>query len=131
VARIVILGAGVCGLAAALLLRRDGHEVTVLERDPAPAPESVSGAWEGWARDGVTQFRQPHILMPRGGGVLGAALADVATALEGAGGLRLDLLELMPPTIADRDAPRRGRALSHDHRPPARARAGPPPRGAK
>ncbi|MEA2305105.1 MAG: hypothetical protein QOH43_2385, partial [Solirubrobacteraceae bacterium] len=35
-ARIVVLGAGVCGLAAGLMLRRDGHTVTVLERDPAP-----------------------------------------------------------------------------------------------
>ena len=35
--RITVLGAGVCGLAAAMLLARDGHDVTVLERDPAPS----------------------------------------------------------------------------------------------
>ncbi|MGZ6639978.1 MAG: FAD-dependent oxidoreductase, partial [Solirubrobacteraceae bacterium] len=38
--RIIVLGAGVCGLAAGMLLRRDGHEVTVLERDPEPVPNS-------------------------------------------------------------------------------------------
>jgi 2-polyprenyl-6-methoxyphenol hydroxylase-like FAD-dependent oxidoreductase len=43
--RIIVLGAGVCGTAAALLLRRDGHDVTVLERDAAPAPVSVDDAW--------------------------------------------------------------------------------------
>jgi 2-polyprenyl-6-methoxyphenol hydroxylase-like FAD-dependent oxidoreductase len=32
--RIVVLGAGMTGLAAALLLARDGLVVTVLERDP-------------------------------------------------------------------------------------------------
>jgi hypothetical protein len=42
-----------------MLLRRDGHEVTVLERDPAPVPESREDAWEGWSREGVTQFRRP------------------------------------------------------------------------
>jgi len=32
---IVVLGAGLNGLATAMLLARDGHEVTILERDPA------------------------------------------------------------------------------------------------
>ena len=34
-ARILVLGGGVCGLAAGLMLARDGHDVTLLERDPA------------------------------------------------------------------------------------------------
>ena len=34
--RILIIGGGICGLGAALLLGRDGHEVTVLERDLGP-----------------------------------------------------------------------------------------------
>jgi len=45
VARIVVLGAGVCGLAAAMLLARDRHDVTVLERDPAPVPDTAGQAW--------------------------------------------------------------------------------------
>jgi len=40
-ARIIVLGGGMCGLASGLLLARDGHEVTVLERDAAPVPDSV------------------------------------------------------------------------------------------
>ena len=36
--KIIVLGAGVCGLAAAMLLARDGHEVTVMEQDSAAAP---------------------------------------------------------------------------------------------
>jgi glycine/D-amino acid oxidase-like deaminating enzyme len=40
-ARIVVLGAGVCGLAAGLMLRRDGHEVTLLERDRARRARGV------------------------------------------------------------------------------------------
>ena len=44
--KVIVLGGGLCGLASALMLARDGHEVTVLERDPAPVPESPERAWE-------------------------------------------------------------------------------------
>jgi 2-polyprenyl-6-methoxyphenol hydroxylase-like FAD-dependent oxidoreductase len=50
---IIVLGAGVCGLAAGLLLARDHHDVTLLERDPAPVPDSADAAWERWERRGV------------------------------------------------------------------------------
>jgi glycine/D-amino acid oxidase-like deaminating enzyme len=64
-AQVVILGAGLGGLSTAILLARDGHEVTVLERDPAdpPAPEQ---AWDGWDRHGVNQFHLPHFMLPAG-----------------------------------------------------------------
>ena len=100
--RIIVLGAGVCGLAAGMLLRRDGHEVTILERDPEPVPHSPHEAWERWTRAGVTQFRQPHYLHSRGRIVLEEELPEVVMALDAAGGLRFDPLSLMPPLITDR-----------------------------
>lgn len=100
--KIIVLGAGVCGLAAGMTLSRDGHDVTILERDREPAPRSANQAWERWARDGVVQFRQPHFLLPRGRMLMEEMLPDVAVALETAGGLRFDLLSLMPPSITDR-----------------------------
>jgi 2-polyprenyl-6-methoxyphenol hydroxylase-like FAD-dependent oxidoreductase len=106
-ARIIVLGAGVCGLATAMLLSRDGHEVTVLERDEGSVPESPEEAWDRWSRDGVTQFRQAHFLQSRGRAVLEEELPDVAEALEAAGAVRFDPLRLMPPSISDR-APRPG-----------------------
>jgi len=105
--KIVVLGGGVCGLAAGLLLNRDGHEVTVLERDPDPVPPSPEEAWKRWSRDGVTQFRQAHYLTPRGRIVLEEVLPDVLEGLEAAGGIHFDPLALMPPSITDR-APRDG-----------------------
>ena len=81
-AKIIVLGGGVCGLAAGLLLCRDGHEVTLLERDSAPVPQSPEEAWERWPRDGVTQFRQAHYLTPRGREALDDALPEVGPALE-------------------------------------------------
>ena len=104
---IIVLGAGVCGLAAGMLLRRDGHEVTILERDPEPAPPSADHAWERWRRGGVTQFHQPHYLQSGGRLLLEDELPDVLAALAAAGGLRFDPLCLMPPSITDR-APRDG-----------------------
>jgi 2-polyprenyl-6-methoxyphenol hydroxylase-like FAD-dependent oxidoreductase len=105
--RIVVLGAGVCGLAAALMLQRDGHDVTVLERDPAPVPDSNADAWERWERGGVAQFRQAHFLQPLGRIVLDEELPEVRDALLAAGATRFDPLRLMPPWIADR-TPRPG-----------------------
>jgi 2-polyprenyl-6-methoxyphenol hydroxylase-like FAD-dependent oxidoreductase len=106
-ARIVVLGGGVCGLASGLMLARDGHEVTVLERDADPVPGSADGAWEGWSRDGVTQFRMAHFLQPAGRAVLERELPDVFAALVSAGAMRLDVLGLMPPNLAE-GGPRAG-----------------------
>ena len=96
-----MLGGGVCGLASGLMLARDGHEVTVLERDADPVPESVEEAWEKWSRDGVTQFRMAHFLQPAGRVVLEQELPDVFAALVAAGAMRLDVLGVMPPNLAD------------------------------
>ena len=106
-ARIIVLGGGVCGLSAGMMLARDGHEVTVLERDAAPVPESVEEAWERWSRDGVTQFRMAHFLQPAGRAVLEEGLPDVFAGLVSAGALRLDVLGLAPPNLTE-GGPRAG-----------------------
>ena len=105
--KIIVLGAGVCGLAAGMLLASDGHQVTIVERDSTPPPETPQQAWDGWSRPGVNQFRQAHFLLPAGRAVLDQELPQVARALAAAGAAQVDLLSVMPPTIADR-APRPG-----------------------
>ena len=100
--KVIVLGGGLCGLASALMLARDGHEVTVLERDPAPVPESPERAWEAWERQGVGQFRQAHYMQPRGHHVLREELPDVVAALREAGAAELAWGRMLPPTIADR-----------------------------
>lgn len=104
---IIVLGGGIGGLATAMLLARDGHDVTVLERDADPPPATLDEAIEDWPRRGVAQFRQAHLLLPRGRAVLDEALPDVRDALLEAGACRFDMLGVMPPTIADR-TPRPG-----------------------
>jgi 2-polyprenyl-6-methoxyphenol hydroxylase-like FAD-dependent oxidoreductase len=98
---VLIIGGGICGLGTALLLARDGHDVTVLEHDRDPLPPSLSAAWEVWARKGVPQFRQPHNFMPGLRSILEAELPDVQDALRAAGAGRFDLVQPMPPSLPD------------------------------
>ncbi|MDR0341729.1 MAG: FAD-dependent oxidoreductase [Nocardiopsaceae bacterium] len=104
---IVVLGGGVIGLATAAMLARQGHDVTVLERDPQPVPGSPDEAVQDWDRRGVAQFRLPHYLHPGGRLILDEYLPEVTKALTGAGAASFDTLALMPPVITDR-APREG-----------------------
>ncbi len=92
---IVVTGGGIGGLTTALLLSGDGHDVTVLERDPAAPPEPEK-AWEEWERRGVNQFRLPHFFVPRFRSILEAELPDLVNALEGAGMLRFNFLDQIP-----------------------------------
>ena len=100
--RILVVGAGICGLGTALLLARDGHDVTVLERDDGRPPDKPQDAWENWARKGVAQFHQPHNLMPGLRLILEAELPDVQDGLRRAGAEKFDLLNPQPPSFADR-----------------------------
>ena len=95
---VVIIGGGLVGLSAAMLLARDGHGVTVLERDPAPPP-APADAWAVWERRGVNQFRLPHAFLPRFRELLDAELPDVRSALEAEGALRTNRMAEMPVEI--------------------------------
>jgi 2-polyprenyl-6-methoxyphenol hydroxylase-like FAD-dependent oxidoreductase len=99
--RVLVIGAGICGLGTALLLARDGHDVTVLERDADTLPNSPQDAWDHWTRKGVVQFRQPHNFMPGLRLLLEAELPDVQESLRRAGASRYDLVNPLPPSLAD------------------------------
>ena len=110
---IVICGAGVIGLSAAIMLARDGHQVTVLEADQEGPPAWPAAAWEGWQRKGVAQFRQPHNLFPRFRQVCDKELPDVTPRLLVAGCTWADPLGApeeggwFPPSLSDHE-PRAG-----------------------
>ena len=95
-AEIVIIGGGLTGQAAAMLLAADGHRVRVLERDPAPPAASAAEAWESWERRGVNQFRMLHYFLPRFRELVEAELPAVAAELDADGALRMNPLAGMP-----------------------------------
>ena len=105
--RIVVAGGGIVGLSMAMMLAKQGHEVTVLERDAGAVPRSPDEAWQAWERQGIAQFRQAHFMHAAGRQLLDAMLPEVTQTLLRAGGNSFDLLSLMPPFIEDR-APRAG-----------------------
>ena len=99
---IVVCGGGVVGLATAMMLGRDGHQVTVLESDPTPVPASALDAWDRWDRSGVAQFRQPHNLFPRFRSILEHELPGMVDALLAEGCVWVHPTLAPPPSIEDR-----------------------------
>lgn len=92
--RILILGAGLTGLTCGVLLARDGHQVTIIERDPLPPQVETGDAWENWERPGVSQFRQPHLMLPRWHAEISRELPELLDRLERIGAPRTNLLHL-------------------------------------
>src|SRR5829696_9269176 len=101
--RVVIIGAGIGGLAAGAILRRDGHEVTVLER--AERFEPLGAGLALWP-NGARALREIGV----------GATADAAEVPRGDGGIRRardgKLITAISPEVLERryGAPARARS---------------------
>jgi 2-polyprenyl-6-methoxyphenol hydroxylase-like FAD-dependent oxidoreductase len=99
--RIVILGAGPSGLAAALALSRDGHATTLIERDPiAPCPSRDAPAWE---RNGIPHFLSPHAFIPRGRMEMKSHFGDVYESMIREGADVVDVRRKLPGALVPED----------------------------
>jgi len=98
--RIIVVGAGVVALGTAMLLADDGHQVLMLERDPDGPPADPVAAWEAWQRPGLNQARMAHAFLGGFRAVVEAELPRVASALEGAGALRMNFIRDVLPAQA-------------------------------
>jgi 2-polyprenyl-6-methoxyphenol hydroxylase-like FAD-dependent oxidoreductase len=99
VPEVLIVGGGVVGLGLGMMLARDEHAVTIVERDGQPAPASPDEAWADWERKGVNQFRLPHLFLARYRQILESELPDVLTALERDGALHTNPVREAPESI--------------------------------
>jgi 2-polyprenyl-6-methoxyphenol hydroxylase-like FAD-dependent oxidoreductase len=89
--KIVVVGGGLGGLAAALFSARRGHEVVLLERDEGPPEGTADDDFERWDRPGVPQARQSHNFLGLSCAVLSAEAPDVVEALLDRGAMRTDV----------------------------------------
>jgi len=62
---ILIAGAGMVGLGAALALSNGKRNITLIERDPPPPALPPHALFHEWERRGVTQLRHSHIFLGR------------------------------------------------------------------
>jgi len=105
--RVVIAGAGIAGLTAALALARDGQTVTVVERDATAMPSTADEAFSAWARRGAPQVRHSHAFLARLRNLLQERAPDVLEHLLAAGATEIRFTDHLPETLTDR-APRPG-----------------------
>lgn len=106
--RIVIIGAGIAGLCAAMALAGAGRKITVLDRDPAPPDLGPDAAFEHWQRRGVTQLRHSHVFLGRLVSLLRRRLPHLWEALVAAGAREFPLSESTPSALRSQYEPMPG-----------------------
>lgn len=109
--KILIVGAGIAGLGAAMALSAAGKPVSVIERDPPPAFDTPDTAFANWRRRGVPQLRHSHVFLARLNNLLrdhypelrAGLLAEGCRELTFADSLPSPLIENYRPLPQDRD----------------------------
>lgn len=95
---VVVVGAGLAGLGAAVGLARRGLPVVMVDKDPPPTAVSAEDSFERWPRRTVPQARQPHMFQARATNRLRTLAPDVLDDLLASGIQRTGfMLDLLPP----------------------------------
>jgi 2-polyprenyl-6-methoxyphenol hydroxylase-like FAD-dependent oxidoreductase len=93
---VVVLGAGLAGLAASLAFARSGRRVLLLERDAPAEDGDADRLFECWDRPGIAHFRQPHNFLALARQVLLDEAPEVLDTIAGLGALENRQYELLP-----------------------------------
>src|SRR5205823_4181043 len=78
---VIVVGAGIAGLGAALALGDGTREITILDRDPPPPDLSPDEAFYRWERKGATQLRHSHAFIGKLTALIRERYPDLLTEL--------------------------------------------------
>ena len=99
---VLVAGAGISGLGAALALGDGTRSVTVLDRDPPPPDASPEEAFHTWERRGATQLRHSHVFLGRLTTLIRERYPTLMEELLAAGARIFNFKDGLPPALRDR-----------------------------
>ncbi|HKU39144.1 MAG TPA: FAD-dependent oxidoreductase [Polyangiales bacterium] len=94
---VIVLGAGMAGLATALALKNSGRSVVLVERDGDATCATPEQAFDEWERPGVAQLHHTHIFLARLRTILRDQHPELLEELHQAGLARAGVEEVLPP----------------------------------
>lgn len=97
--RILIAGAGIAGLGAAIALAGNGRRITIVDRDPAPPDGGAEEAFRDWSRRGATQLRHSHVFLGRLTTLIRERYPQLLEALLAAGARIFSFEDGLPPPL--------------------------------
>jgi 2-polyprenyl-6-methoxyphenol hydroxylase-like FAD-dependent oxidoreductase len=93
------VGAGICGMCTSLALAKQGHSITMFERDEPPPAGDGDHAFYEWRRKGAAQFRHPHAFLGLMCNLLQDNYPDLLEEFYQAGARRIDLVDMLRPDL--------------------------------
>jgi 2-polyprenyl-6-methoxyphenol hydroxylase-like FAD-dependent oxidoreductase len=108
VERILVVGAGMAGLCAALSLAPRGFALTLLEKDAAPPAEGADAAFFDWNRRGVGHLRHSHAFLARLRNIIKQHHPALLAQLREAGCREIGFADMLPQRLKADYAPQAG-----------------------
>src|SRR6185369_11277879 len=100
--RVLIAGAGISVLGAALAFGDGTREVIILDRDPPPPDMSSDEAFYKWERKGATQLRHSHAFIGRLTALIRDRYPDLLAELQQEGTRLFGFGDALTPPLEDK-----------------------------
>jgi 2-polyprenyl-6-methoxyphenol hydroxylase-like FAD-dependent oxidoreductase len=105
---ILVAGAGIAGLGAALAFGDGTRNVILLDRDSPPPDTSPEQAFTQWERRGATQLRHSHAFLGKLTALIRDKYPDLLRELQAEGARLFGYEDGLPPWLAKKYAPAPG-----------------------
>ncbi len=105
---ILVAGAGIAGLGAALALGDGTRHVTLIDRDPPPPSGTAEDAFAHWDRRGAAQLRHSHVFLGRLTALIRSRYPQLLQVLLDSGARVFSFEDGLPPALRDTYVPRAG-----------------------